>query len=584
MAFRPLGLLVLLLSSVGASAAGLGEINNQPALGERLRLEINILGGGKEALDASCYELKQPSGGDDIPWLKSATLSVRKGGQPVLEIRSIQTLHDPILAVAVQLGCGQEILREYLVLASPAWDAPAAEMVSLPEAPVNSVPVAAPRKRVTPARPASRSQPGSGFVPHRAASSRLSFAQGTMSDRLTLSAGSEVGDPALRLSPELSSRDMQSTEISEAQREMLRLEFRMLLALHEQALTELQASEKLRNLDKALGDLQKNTAEPAKAEVPITPVVTSASASLPVPAKAKPGVTSGSAFSMLDEWGVSILLLLATVGVAGWLGWRTVQERHARQLLQSEYLPIVPLVDDEESVPEEEEVPAGVDVPVAHEAVGDVMVIDFPLDADAHASTGINLPDMPLVAPHAEEPVRSATVDKHFEANPVMELADIMLSFGRVKGAAQALQEYIDANPQEALQPWIRLMDIYRLAGMRPEFEALTLNLNKNFNVEIQHWEKPAPPALAILPLDFVLDEALPNVTQQPKADCLEDMPHIMQQIIERWSSDDVTEYLQQLLRDNRGGSRLGFALNVIEEILFLIELKDNIAKAGKSS
>ena len=56
--------------------------------------------------------------------------------------------------------------------------------------------------------------------------------------------------------------------------------------------------------------------------------------------------------------------------------------------------------------------------------------------------------------------VSAATVDEHFEANPVMELAEIMLSFGRVKGAAQALQEYVDANPQETVKPWIRLMDV----------------------------------------------------------------------------------------------------------------------------
>ena len=38
------------------------------------------------------------------------------------------------------------------------------------------------------------------------------------------------------------------------------------------------------------------------------------------------------------------------------------------------------------------------------------------------------------------------------EVNPVMELAEIMLSFGRVKGCP-ALQEYIDQSPKEALQP-----------------------------------------------------------------------------------------------------------------------------------
>ena len=86
--------------------------------------------------------------------------------------------------------------------------------------------------------------------------------------------------------------------------------------------------------------------------------------------------------------------------------------------------------------------------------------------------------------------ISNATVDEHFEANPVMELADIMLSFGRVKGAAQALQEFIDHNPQEALQPWIRLMDVYRMAGMRAEFEQVARNLNQHFNVEVQSWEQ----------------------------------------------------------------------------------------------
>ena len=54
-----------------------------------------------------------------------------------------------------------------------------------------------------------------------------------------------------------------------------------------------------------------------------------------------------------------------------------------------------------------------------------------------------------------------------------------------------AMQEYIDNNPQEALQPWIRLMDVYRMAGMRDEFERVASNLNQHFNVEVQNWSAP---------------------------------------------------------------------------------------------
>lgn len=163
-----------------------------------------------------------------------------------------------------------------------------------------------------------------------------------------------------------------------------------------------------------------------------------------------------------------------------------------------------------------------------------------------------------------------------------MELADIMLSFGRVKGAAQALQEYIDHNPQEALQPWIRLMDVYRMAGLREEFDKVARNLNQHFNVEIQQWD-PAEPTLNRHTIDMVLDDDLGEIVQSvptaPRAESLEEMSRLMQQIIELWREGDVLAYLQQLLRDNRGGKRSGFSLNVVEEILFLIDLKETLNK-----
>ena len=48
-----------------------------------------------------------------------------------------------------------------------------------------------------------------------------------------------------------------------------------------------------------------------------------------------------------------------------------------------------------------------------------------------------------------------------------------------------------------------------------------------------------------------------------------------MAMVCELWSTGDVVGYLYQLLRDNRGGKRVGFALPVVEEILFLVELKE---------
>ena len=211
------------------------------------------------------------------------------------------------------------------------------------------------------------------------------------------------------------------------------------------------------------------------------------------------------------------------------------------------------------------------------------MQVDFPLDADDNSLISVAAAK-PLPSANFDSmmSIAAATVDEHFEANPVMELADIMLSFGRVKGAAQALQEYIDHNPQEALQPWIRLMDVYRMAGLREEFDNVARNLNQHFNVEIQQWD-PSEPTLNRHTIDMVLEDdagqPVPPPPAQPKAASLEDLPRIMQQIVDLWRDGDVVAYLQQLLRDNREGKRAGFPLQVVSDMLFLVELKETLIK-----
>jgi hypothetical protein len=116
---------------------------------------------------------------------------------------------------------------------------------------------------------------------------------------------------------------------------------------------------------------------------------------------------------------------------------------------------------------------------------------------------------------------------------------------------------------------------------MREEFDVLARNLNQQFNVEIQPWEVPAAP------VDLVLDgetpsDAVPAVPGVPKPQGVEDMPRIMTSIVRMWEAEDVVGYMYQLLRDNRGGQRLGFPLPVVEEVLFLIELKETSNRMEK--
>lgn len=569
-----------LLASCGdVLALGLGELRGQPNLGDKLRLEIDVLGEGRAALDANCFRLVAPAVASDLPWLKKAALSLRKAGTPVLEIRSEAPLREPILQLAVQVGCGHEISREYMLLASPPTDRPG-PIVRPAVVGAGTVSDMAPPVVSRPRSPRARADVSPPDLPMRprmqrdGRASRPSVAQ----DRVLLSSGEGEAEPSLRLSTELVSMLGGGKEAKEAQREMLRLEFRMLMAMNAQATSQLETAEKLRNMEATLGDLQQRAADFSQRAEGIAEAVApkfepSPSIARNPPAGIAPAVPVDEA-SWLSEWSLYGVIFGALLGVGGWLGWRNYRERQLVQVdSEMPFAVVEPQVDPQREG--EDDGVAHVDFALGAAPGPSAMQVDFELDLP-HDEVPKPLPSPPpSMSADSVLSISATTLDEHFEANPVMELADIMLSFGRVKGAAQALQEYIDNNPQEALQPWIRLMDVYRMAGMRNEFEEVARNLNQNFNVEVQQWEL-AQSSATRHSLDLVLDETVESaIPIGPRPERLEDLPRLMSTVTELWAAGDVVGYLYQLLRDNRGGKRVGFSLPVVEEILFLVELKE---------
>lgn len=517
-AFRFSLVAALIALSGEVAAIGLGELRGSPALGDRPRFEVDILGAGNSSLDPACFRLQRPTGDDNLPWLKRATFKVRKGNPPVLEIVSDVPLSDPLLVVAVHVACGQDVVREYMVMASPPSGrslmamGPAEAPRSSPSAPVQ-------REQIRPARPAARTMPAVSAVPTQAT---LGESRATEPGKASVSAEQQAANQA--------------------------------------------AAEKIRSMEATVGELQQRAGDLTQkieqaATIPAA-AQPEAKAVAPAPAADQAARTqAASPTSAGSNWNLYGALIGALMVIAAWLGWRAYQER---QQGQQEFEIDPPRRDEREER-------GGVDMQVDPVS----MAMPPKLDVDAAGT----LP----AAPHAAVPparhdsimsVAAATVDEHFEANPVMELAEIMLSFGRVKGAAQALQEYIDANPQEALKPWIRLMDVYRMAGMRHEFEKVARELNRNFNVEVQTWDQ-APEAPGQAAVDVVLDTESTGSRDGTRVEGIEGMPAITEQVLARWPAGDVIEYLNQLLRDNRGGTRLGFSLSVVSDILFLIELKE---------
>jgi len=570
--------LLALLISGQVSAVGLGELRGQPVLGEALRLEVTLIGADQQRIDASCFRLLPPAAGDDLPWLQKAAFVVRKAKDHILEIRSESPLREPVMQMRIQLGCGHEISRDYILMASPARDVPrnalAPNASSQQERLAGSEASAPAVRRPARARPVlpTADEVPARLIPGKAAQRAGS---GRMPDRLLLSGSDAVGEPSLRLATEL----LMAAAAKDAQRDILRLEYRMLMALHEQASSQMAAAEKLRNMEAALVELQTQAGEFAQrvekdvaaTGVPPVPSQQAVPVQTVQPPPASQPTLGATPAEVPDKtpWSLYGLVLGVLLGVGGWLGWRRYRE--AKEVIVAGERPfVVPDLRVDPKREDERDEPGGIDLPVEPAAMGMPMQVDFDIGGKEHdepAALPVAQEGAPVPAPDSVLSINATTLDEHFEANPVMELADIMLSFGRVKGAAQALQEFIDHNPEEALQPWIRLMDVYRLAGMRTEFENVARNLNQHFNVEVQSWEQAEAQAASASQAG-----AEPAA---PRPQSLEEMPRLMNSVVDLWASGDVIGYLYQLLRDNRGGQRQGFALPVVDDILFLIELKE---------
>ena len=528
--------LMPLLISSHADAFGFGEIRSNSHLGELLHAEIDIEDDIADHFDTSCVKLYRPGqASPDMPWLTEARLSFRReNGKGKLYISSDQPLRDPVVQIGVQSSCaGSRIWRDYTYLASPLL--PDRRPDSATFVSTGSVDSLATAPRRVKKDAASSIQPVLRLTAVDAAGPIRVRRIGA------IVGGSSEAALSLRMSTDLPLAETSS----ELARSLLRLEYRLLMAVHEQAESQLALAERLRQLEASATELKTaGLRSGAGAEVlPLVAAVAAgektaapAVAALPVSAVNEPGVARlipkaapEALAAESSDWPVDLFIYAGLAGALLTLLIVVIRRRRVEALVESSLPMYAPTII--------------VEYPEFSQPPGPAIAAQLEEDSPGVAPA----PDQSAISPAIPAPPEDV------EVTPVMELAEIMLSFGRVNGAAQTLQEFIEANPKAALQPWMRLLDIYRDSGMRTEFEALATNLHQNFNVEIVHWDKAAPGERLEMSLEL--------------------LPHIRDQIDALWGKPECFDYLQQLLRDNRNGERSGFSLPVVKEILLLIDL-----------
>lgn len=550
-------------SAGDSGALGLADIETRSALGERLVATIDVVG-ADGAVDPGCFRLHKPPVGpaDEVPVLRNGKASLRRRGDGYqLVVTSDRPINDPVLEIGVEVGCGTELVRHFTVLLSPPDVSPPVVAVAEPvvrpvaEPPAEARPVRSVKPRhvrrgragvggagggvpavaVTTAK-AGASQDGrlTSTAPEAAAGGDRLVIAGTRSEGSGLPAESD--DARIR-------RKIDEARSGVAQlRQHLDANFP---AGGDPALDKTLAAvqERLAALQQRLDAMQGPSAEAAGR--PAAPVV-EAPASPPSPpaspAAAEQPVKEASGGS---SWWLPLLLAVLGIGGGAFLAYRNRGRRQASEPEEqtSWRMPLLKREPAKLETDESEGQAAGSRPPMGDSGVEGTR---WPTTKGGGVASGM----------------RSVKLEEVSEADSILELAELLVSYGRLKSAAEALQEFINAKPREALQPWVKLLDIYRRMGRRDEFERLAADLNRTFNVERVAWEEDSR-AIA-----EALTEA-PVGGNRPAS--LEGFPHLAERLVSSWGTRECLTFLEDLLHDNREGAREGFSLPVIQEIVLLI-------------
>lgn len=327
-------------------------------------------------------------------------------------------------------------------------------------------------------------------------------------------------DPELRRSERLDIRRL--GKVSEDERSVLRIEWR----------AGLTGAEEARGVQELLDNLRRIEQTVAA----ISLLVRNLPAPMPVVETAAAGPEASLAFD--------IRLLVANIAAACLVALWWFRRR---QSAKSSGAAAPPVPAEPHTMPATGA--AAVESPPASEPP----VIDFSLEVAGSESSrraDINRPGQ------AAAPPGTASRQPEDAVEPTLQLAEIMLSMGLEQGAAQALVDYAEANPRDALYHWLKLLGIYRQQGLHKDFAETAEKLRHYFNIHAEY---------------SASQDASQDANDPPT---LEKFSRVAEHVQEIWRQpDQCIGYLRHLLEDNREGVRAGFPQTVAEEILLLIEI-----------
>ena len=96
------------------------------------------------------------------------------------------------------------------------------------------------------------------------------------------------------------------------------------------------------------------------------------------------------------------------------------------------------------------------------------------------------LSEVPVGEPADSTP--RPVVDDPEEIERPVEMADIMLAYGQTQSAIDVLKGFIDAHPARSFKTAMRLLELYKQANMRMEFEEFATQLSRQHGISPMRW------------------------------------------------------------------------------------------------
>jgi hypothetical protein len=155
---------------------------------------------------------------------------------------------------------------------------------------------------------------------------------------------------------------------------------------------------------------------------------------------------------------------------------------------------------------------------------------------------------------------QQAVKEVEVKLNSTLEEAKLLMSVNRSTDAIAHLKMTIESQPRASINHWLYLLEVFRKLNLKDEFEQYANRLHQTYNVMTPVW--------------YEKEAEVSTVMIVPQS--IEEFPHIMEQLYGVWPGELAGVYLRSLITDNRGGERLGFGKEVVNEIVFLIELLDS--------